>query len=199
LTEYVTLKEFKGLRALGGKLIPKEKSVFILHKTSKIELHGKLITNANCIFPNGRSTIVRMDERSTLKTTGNFSVFYGGDIVVFKGALLELGNGFCNSDTKIRCKHHVKIGNGVYISHDVTIMDTDAHLMGYRDYTMTKPVVIGNNVWIGTKATILKGVTIGDGAMIGAGAVVTKSVPPYCLAAGNPAKVIKEGIEWRKK
>jgi acetyltransferase-like isoleucine patch superfamily enzyme len=52
-------------------------------------------------------------------------------------------------------------------------------------------VIIGNDVWIGANAVILKGVTIGDGAVVGAGAVVTSDVPPGAVVAGNPAKVIK--------
>jgi len=198
MTEYKTLKDFKGVQRLGGRLVPKEGSIFILHETAKIELRGVLVTNSNCIFPNGRSTILRMDRDTILKVNGTFSFFYGCDIVLL-GGVLELGTGFCNSDTKIRCKRSIKIGNGACIAHNVTIMDTDAHLMEHKDYKMTKPVTIGDNVWIGTGATILKGVTIGAGSMIAAGAVVTKSVPPYCLAAGVPAKVIKEGIEWKRK
>lgn len=54
-----------------------------------------------------------------------------------------------------------------------------------------KPVTIGNDVWIGTRAMVLGGVTIGDGAVIGAGAIVTKDVPPYAIVGGVPAKVIK--------
>lgn len=53
------------------------------------------------------------------------------------------------------------------------------------------PVTIGSNVWIGDKATILSGVTIGDGAVIAANSVVTKDIPAYTVAAGNPAHVIK--------
>lgn len=52
-------------------------------------------------------------------------------------------------------------------------------------------ITIGNDVWIGTHAVILTDVEVGDGAIVGAGAVVTKSVPPYAIAAGNPARVIK--------
>ena len=52
-------------------------------------------------------------------------------------------------------------------------------------------MIIGDNVWIGDKATILPGVTIGEGAIIAANAVVTKNVPAFSVAAGNPAKIIK--------
>lgn len=53
------------------------------------------------------------------------------------------------------------------------------------------PVIIGNNVWIGEKASIMPGVTIGDGVIIAANSVVTKDIPSYSLAAGIPAKIIK--------
>ena len=52
-------------------------------------------------------------------------------------------------------------------------------------------ISIGDDVWIGARAIILKGVSIGKGSIIGAGAIVTKSIPPYAVAAGNPAKIIK--------
>ncbi|MDX2046776.1 MAG: DapH/DapD/GlmU-related protein [Chitinophagaceae bacterium] len=61
---------------------------------------------------------------------------------------------------------------------------------------MTKPVIIGDHVWIGTGAIILKGVHIGNGSVITAGAVVTKDVPPGCLAGGVPAKVLQKDITW---
>jgi len=53
-------------------------------------------------------------------------------------------------------------------------------------------------VWIGTRVTILSGVTVGEGAVIAAGSVVTKDVPPYTVVGGNPAKVLKENIEWKR-
>lgn len=60
-----------------------------------------------------------------------------------------------------------------------------------------KPVFIGKHVLIGCNSLTMKGVTIGDGAIIGAGSVVTKDVPSGCLAAGNPAKIIKESVTWK--
>lgn len=53
-------------------------------------------------------------------------------------------------------------------------------------------VTIGNNVWIGINVTVLPGVTIGDGAVIGAGSVISKSIPPFTIAVGNPARVIRK-------
>lgn len=56
---------------------------------------------------------------------------------------------------------------------------------------ISAPIVIGDNVFIGARAIILKGVTIGEGAIVGAGSVVTKDVAEYSIVAGNPAKVIR--------
>jgi acetyltransferase-like isoleucine patch superfamily enzyme len=60
-----------------------------------------------------------------------------------------------------------------------------------KDSSTKGPVIIGNDVWIGTGTIVLSGVTIGDGAIVGAGSVVTHNVPPYSIAVGNPARVIR--------
>lgn len=66
--------------------------------------------------------------------------------------------------------------------------------MGLQGRTEIKPIVIGDDVWIGSRALIMKGVHIGNGAIIGAGSVVTKDVPPYEIWAGNPAHFIKSRL-----
>lgn len=182
-----------------GKIIPYKGSKFILDKDSSLIVDKSLRINANCIKNNGRTSIIRMDKGSSLKVKGDFSIYYGGDIICFKKAKLELGSGFCNSNVKIRCSQEITIGNNVAISHDVTIMDSDAHYIECEGYEINKPVHIGDNVWIGTRATILKGVTIGKGSIVAAGAVVTKDVPENCIVAGVPAKVIKENVTWHNR
>lgn len=96
--------------------------------------------------------------------------------------------------------NNITIGNNVLTGRWVTITDnshgtTDIESLKIppteRSLYSKGSVIIGNNVWIGDKATILPGVTIGDGAVIAANSVVTKDVPPYTVVAGNPIHVIK--------
>lgn len=137
-------------------------------------------------------------KQSNLKI-GKSVQFYSGVSLYLdtQEAKIEIGDySFINRRTEILSKKSVKIGNDVVISWDVTIADSDYHSI--NDSEITKPIVIGNHVWIGCKATILKGVTIGDGAVIASGSIVTKDVPEYTLVGGNPARVIKENVIWHR-
>lgn len=178
-----------------GKLVLGCEDWLKIEKTSRLILHDSLILNANKMGENGRSSILRMDDNSTLDCSG-FTFMYGADIILFKGAHLELGKGsFINSDCKIRCHKEITIGEGCAISHDFTVMDSDAHeLNGNRN---TNPIHIGDYVWIGTRVTILNGVTVGDSAVIAAGALVTEDVPAGSLVGGVPAKIIRDKVEWK--
>ena len=98
------------------------------------------------------------------------------------------------------CINSIKIGNNVLTGRWVTISDNGHGETDYKNLQIPPakrklsckgPLIICDNVWIGDKATILSGVTIGEGSIIAANAVVTKNIPPYSVAAGNPAKVIK--------
>jgi acetyltransferase-like isoleucine patch superfamily enzyme len=92
----------------------------------------------------------------------------------------------------IDARQLIKIGENVRIAPYTIILDSDFHdIQNHFDEGLSKPVVIENNVWIATRATILKGVTIGEGAVVAAGSVVTKNVPPFAVVAGVPAKLIK--------
>lgn len=101
----------------------------------------------------------------------------------------------------ITCIDRVAIGDGTLTGRWVTITDNShgrntseemTQAPNDREVVSKGPVVIGRNVWIADKVTILPGVTIGDGAIIGANSVVTKDIPPRCIAGGIPAKVIRE-------
>ncbi|MEA1989588.1 MAG: DapH/DapD/GlmU-related protein [Pseudomonadota bacterium] len=91
------------------------------------------------------------------------------------------------------------IGNNCLIGANVTISDSDFHSLKPQNRRfnvneediMTSPVVLEDNVFVGTGSIILKGVTVGENSVIGAGSVVTKNIPSNCIYAGNPAKLIK--------
>ncbi|HMP71828.1 MAG TPA: acyltransferase [Kiritimatiellia bacterium] len=110
------------------------------------------------------------------------------------GARVFLGSGYINSGLRLDCYESIRIGFSVAIGPEVIIRDSDNHSLD--DKPLTAPVVIGDHVWIGARAMILKGVTIGDGAVIAAGAVVTRNIPPGALATGVPARVIREDVHW---
>lgn len=94
----------------------------------------------------------------------------------------------------------INIGNNCLLAEGVKIYDNISHPLDPERRRKKEPVakedispvIIGDDVWIGTDSIILKGVKIGRGSIIGAGSVVTKDVPPYTLAAGNPARPIKQ-------
>lgn len=100
----------------------------------------------------------------------------------------------------ISCASSIIIGNGVLTGRWVTI-DDNSHgnnsleqmkePPSSRPISFKGPIKIGNNVWIGDKATLLSGIEIGEGSIIAANSVVTHDIPPFCIAAGCPAKVIK--------
>ncbi len=128
---------------------------------------------------------------------------------------IEIGeNCQINDNVHIGAVKSIKIGNNVLIASKVFISD---HNHGYygqderHDSPLTTPkgrelsykeVIIGDNVWIGEFVSVLHGVTIGNGCVIGSNSVVNKSIPPYSIAVGNPAKVIKvynfEEKKWIK-
>ena len=90
--------------------------------------------------------------------------------------------------------YQINIGSGVMFAPNVSIAVTNHPLhpaLRMRGEMYARPVNIGNLVWIGTGAIICPGVTIGDGTTIGAGSVVTRDIPPYVFAAGNPCRVIR--------
>ena len=82
---------------------------------------------------------------------------------------------------------------------DTTIYNTDYHPIYDFDgniINQDRDVIIEDNVWVGRRTVILKGVTRGNGCILGFGSVVSRSIPPHCIAAGMPAKVVKENVVW---
>lgn len=112
------------------------------------------------------------------------------------GCNIHIGeNFFANFNLTILDEAEVIIGENAFIGPNVSIftachpIDVEGRNKGIE---WAEKVIIGNNVWIGGNVTILPGVTIGDNVVIGAGAVVSRDIPDNVVAAGNPAKIIKQ-------
>ena len=122
---------------------------------------------------------------------GRFRLFppiysdFGKNITVGK-------DGFINSGCCFQDQGGVVIGDGCQIGHQVVFATIDHGLEPERRHDIDMaPIVLEDNVWIGSHSTILKGVTIGRDSVVAAGSVVTRDVPPRSVVAGVPAKVIK--------
>ena len=139
----------------------------------------------------------KMNNRESSNPIGRF---HACSLIVGKEGELLIGKNVGMSATAVVCHDKIVIGNNVNIGGNVAIYDTDFHSLNPNDrlnreedikQTKTKPIKIGNNVFIGAHSTILKGVSIGDNAVIGACSLVSKDIPSNEVWAGNPAKFIK--------
>ncbi len=104
-------------------------------------------------------------------------------------------NWFSNNVTMI-ANEKILIGNDCRIGDNVSFFDCDFHEIDPvhrgRSHGPTAPIIIDNNVWIGSGVKVLKGVTIGENSIVGAMSLVTKSIPANCIAAGNPAHIVSQ-------
>jgi acetyltransferase-like isoleucine patch superfamily enzyme len=121
---------------------------------------------------------------------------------------LEIGDDSVLVGPVFMCAGRIQLGQRVIVSYGVTIADSDFHPLdpaerrldaianapfgdrSHRPNIITRPVIIGDDVWVGIGAIILKGVNIGQGARIGAGAVVSRDVPAGTEVEGNPARTL---------
>ena len=139
-----------------------------------------------------RSLIVK----AFLKKSQKIRIYEG--VTIWYPYNIEVGHNVTLNETVYLSGYgNIKIGNNVRIGKGTTIITSDHNIPSkdllIKDSGLSKDlVVIGNDVFIGCNVTILKGVTIGDGSVIGACSLVTKSIPSYSIAVGNPAKVIKQ-------
>ena len=168
----------------------------VLEPNAKWRLNARMRIGVQQVKSSHQETRILLERNAVLTVNGSFGVNAGSYIRVIAGGRLILDGGFINEGTQITCASTIRIGKGCAIARDVVIRDFDAHTLEVPGYEISRPITLGEHVWIGNRAIILKGVTIGDGAVIAAGAVVTKDVPPRCIAAGVPAKVIKRDVGW---
>lgn len=161
-------------------------------------IHGKLYIN---LFPTAEVSIGDNLYFSSGWAINALCSNRRGAIYATDNARIFIGDNVGMSSTVLWAHKSIAIGNNVKIGANCMLMDTDAHNKDYivrrgqyTDWGESSPIIIEDDVFIGMNCIILKGVTIGARSIIAAGSVVTKSIPPDCIAGGNPAKVIASNI-----
>lgn len=180
-----------------------EKSFYELWKL------GINVIKTKIIFPKARLIRFPFDIRGKkyIRYGKNFTTGTGCRLEAYKfdkkKPKLEIGNNVqINDYVHLSCAESLIIGDNVLIASKVYITDLNHGSYSGEEQSSpqeiakerriyTKPVKIGNNVWIGENVSVLSGVEIGENAILGANSVVTKDIPKNCIVAGNPAKVIK--------
>jgi len=163
------------------------------------------ITDNAVVEPRARLQITHASDRRFVIRVGAGSIIKNDCYIGPRTGYIEIGAGssinpFCvllgyggiNIGDNVRIAAHTSI---IAFNHSFTEIDVPISRQGNR----STGICIEDDVWIGTGVRVLDGVTIGKGSVIGAGAVVNKSIPPYSVAVGNPARVVKSRLEQNLK
>lgn len=186
----------------------KKKQIESIRKRYKIDKSCRISVNFRLHLLRG-SKLEDIDIANNVKLSGILMSAYNGHITL--GKYSQIGEG-----SIIRSVEKVYIGELTAISTNVVISDNNSHPVNPYDreimqktpdfsyerswiHSAHSPIIIERNCWIGENSRICKGVHIGEGAIVAANAVVTKDVPAFSIAAGNPARIVKTDIDKTKR
>jgi len=172
----------------------------------------------NKIRIKGLNNKILLDDKKSLKISstkiyvkGTNNTLHIGKNVKIRGSFLEIVGDNCSitigdntilgHDCYLSAKEtniDLKIGKDCMLSRNAKLMTSDGHPI-YQDTAVinnAKNIILEDNVWIADNVTILKGTIVGKDSVVGINSVLTKSIPSNSIAAGNPAKIIKQNISW---
>lgn len=182
---YASRKAFNKLKTkgnfkLGDNIVFKKTPVIQLHPKAKLFIGNNVMINSD-----NYGYHVNMHSPSKLMADR-------------AGAVIKIGKNTRLHGSCIHAYEKVIIGENCLIAANCQIIDGNGHSVSYPNTENrintrgdVKPVIIGNNVWLGTGVVVLPGVTIGKGSIISANSVVHKNIPPNVIAGGNPINIIK--------
>jgi acetyltransferase-like isoleucine patch superfamily enzyme len=163
------------------------------------------------IHKKGKGSSIRFSARLDVFPFNKFSLGANSIIEDFSTINNGVGDVYIGDHSRIGLSSviigPVTVGDYVILAQNVVVSGLNH---SYEDVTVpprlqkviTKPINIGDNVWIGANAVVTAGITIGKHSVVGAGSVVTRDIPEYCVAVGNPARIIKtydfEANKWVK-
>ena len=187
-------------RDKGKYLITNWGSVVNIASSAKLVLHDHLSLNHPKYNGSKEEAYLLLRDGAELTINGRVDLASRATLQVQKNAKLSIGRAYINHEAAIIIGGDCTIGDGILISRCVKIFDSDFHKVLDENGNQTnipKPMKIGDHVWIGLGASILRGSQIGDGAVISAGAVVMGKIKAGTCAIGNPARSFSK-IIWEE-
>jgi len=183
---------------MAGKKILANNKVIIkglknIHTTGLLQIGMSYVGFAH------KDDITYLNINGNLIFQSNYAIGKGCRFDIGNGAIAKFGSGFVNPMSNFIIMHGITIGDGCAISWGCEFLDEDFHHITYNGKKERVPSIeIGNHVWVGSNVTVLKGSKIPDGCVVASGSVVFSVFQkPNCLIGGNPAKVIRENVEWK--
>jgi len=158
--------------------------------------NSKLIFGRNCRI--GENINITLEKNCIVEIDDDCALCNGTSISARSSSIVNIGKNCVFNNVSIDVFCNISIGNNCVVAPEVSLRDGDGHdILGLDSPNYPKPIKIGNSVWLGKNAKILKGVEIGNNCVIGTGSIVSKSFSENLLIAGVPAKVLRTGITWR--
>ena len=140
----------------------------------------------------GNEIWVQRDGRLRLGPRVWLRTEHGGNrLTVFPGARIEIGADSLVNGVMLHAKVEITVGQHARLGFGARLLDADLHDLDAETPERVAPIRLGDRVWIGADAIVLRGVTIGDDTVVGAGSIVTRDLPPRVFAAGNPARIVR--------
>ena len=171
----------------------KHVSINIQGLANKILFNGNVLANTSIRIVGEGNQLIISDEVKIFNTE---FIIRGNKCKIHIGNKSSIGGACCVCMGE---NNFIKIGSECMLSEQIDIWATDSHpILNNKGDVVNRstPIDIGKHVWIGKRCVILKGVSVGDGCIIGMNSTVTKSIPQKTICAGNPAKIIKNNLNW---
>ena len=175
----------------------------LLNKKKGLRIHGNITVYGKPIITIRNNASIVIEDNVTLNSQNwGYHINMHSPVKLFadrKNACIQIGENTRIHGSCIHAYESIIIGKNCLISANCQIFDGQGHDLSFEDVENriktkggSKPITIHDNVWICINSIILPGVTIGEGSVIAAGSVVTHDIPPFTIAGGNPAKIIKD-------
>lgn len=180
-------------RDKGCWIFPIKGTCIDMARSASIELHGNITLNHAKLKGSKAECLLLLQDNAKLTVNKSLTLYCDARMSVHKDAALTIGSLRANNGTIIACEYKITIGNRVRMGNNVFILDSDYHPIlndeGKR-INSHKEVIIEDDVWLASKATVLKGATIHAGTVIGANSLVSGNVPGGVIVTTMPARPV---------